>query len=77
MIDLIGDIHGHATKLKELLQKLGYTKQQNGYKHPGRKVLFVGDFIDRGPEIRETLGIVKQMVDNDNAIALIDHNALV
>ncbi len=79
MIDLIGDIHGHADKLEELLHKLGYFKQNNFYSHSERKVLFVGDYIDRGPKIRETLEIVKQMVDNESAIALMgnhEYNAL-
>lgn len=79
MIDLIGDIHGHADKLEELLLKMGYTKSKNGYSHPERTVLFVGDYIDRGPKIRETLQIVKAMVDNENAIALMgnhEYNAL-
>lgn len=79
MIDLIGDIHGHADKLEELLKKLGYSKQDNYYSHPDRKVLFVGDYIDRGPKIRETLEIVKNMVDNESAIALMgnhEYNAL-
>lgn len=79
MIDLIGDIHGHADKLEELLQKLGYTKQNNYYSHPDRKVLFLGDYIDRGPKIKETLEIVKQMVDYGTAIALMgnhEYNAL-
>ncbi|MDD4439343.1 MAG: metallophosphoesterase, partial [Tissierellia bacterium] len=70
MIDFIGDIHGHADKLEALLIKLGYVKVNGTYSHPHRKVLFVGDYIDRGPKIRETLQIVKAMVDNDNAIAL-------
>lgn len=79
MMDLIGDIHGHADKLEELLQKLGYSKQNNFYSHPERKVLFVGDYIDRGPKIRETLEIVKNMVENESAIALMgnhEYNAL-
>lgn len=79
MIDLIGDIHGHADKLEELLQKLGYVKCNSTYTHTDRKVLFVGDYIDRGPKIRETLQIVKAMVDSDNAIALMgnhEYNAL-
>ena len=79
MIDLIGDIHGHADKLEELLQKLGYEKSNGAYAHPDRKVLFIGDYIDRGPKIRETLQIVKAMVDNENAIALMgnhEYNAL-
>ncbi len=79
MVDLIGDIHGHADKLKELLLKLGYKKRDGAYSHPNRKVLFVGDYIDRGLQIRETLFIVKSMVDRGNAIALMgnhEYNAL-
>lgn len=79
MIDLIGDIHGHADKLEELLLKLGYSKSNGAYAHPDRKALFVGDYIDRGPKIRETLQIVRAMVDNGNAIALMgnhEYNAL-
>ncbi len=79
MIDFIGDIHGHADELEALLLKLGYKKNDDVYSHPNRKVLFVGDYIDRGPKIRETLEIVKAMVDSDNAIALMgnhEYNAL-
>lgn len=79
MIDFIGDIHGHADKLEELLVKLGYVKRGTIYSHPNRKVLFVGDYIDRGPKIRETLEIVKAMVDSENAIALMgnhEYNAI-
>lgn len=79
MIDLIGDIHGHADELEQLLLKLGYKKGDQAYSHPDRKVLFVGDYIDRGPKIRETLQIVRAMVESDNAIALMgnhEYNAL-
>jgi len=79
MIDFIGDIHGHADKLEALLQKLGYSIKNGYYSHPERKVLFVGDYIDRGPKIKETLEIIRKMVDNDKAIALMgnhEYNAL-
>lgn len=79
MYDLIGDIHGYAQKLEELLKKLGYSKQNGIYSHPERKVLFVGDYIDRGPQIRETLQIVKSMTESGNAVALMgnhEYNAL-
>jgi hypothetical protein len=79
MIDFIGDIHGYANELEALLQKLGYAKKSGAYAHPQRKVLFVGDYIDRGPQIKETLEIVKAMVDTENAIALMgnhEYNAL-
>ena len=77
--DFIGDIHGHADKLEELLLKLGYVKNNGTYSHSSRKAFFVGDYIDRGPKIRETLQIVKGMVDSENAIALMgnhEYNAL-
>jgi len=58
MFDFIGDIHGHADKLEALLQKLGYAKTNGYYAHPTRKVLFIGDYIDRDPKIWETLELV-------------------
>lgn len=79
MYDIIGDIHGHADELKALLNKLGYTESKGTYSCPGRKVIFVGDYIDRGPKIKETLQIVRSMVENDQAIALMgnhEYNAL-
>jgi hypothetical protein len=33
MYDLIGDIHGHADALRELLQKLGYELHEGVYRH--------------------------------------------
>lgn len=79
MIDFVGDIHGHSDKLEALLKKLGYTFKKGSYSHPERKVLFVGDYIDRGHQIKETLKIVRNMVESDNAIALMgnhEYNAL-
>ncbi|MFM9949185.1 MAG: metallophosphoesterase [Saprospiraceae bacterium] len=79
MIDVIGDIHGYADKLTALLLKLGYSQQHGVYAHPERTVLFVGDYIDRGPKIRETLQIVRRMVETGHAIALMgnhEYNAL-
>jgi len=79
MIDFVGDIHGHADELKQLLRKMGYTLQNGSYSHPNRKVVFVGDYIDRGPKIQETLEIVKSMVDHGQARALMgnhEYNAI-
>ena len=77
MLHLIGDIHGHADKLKELLTKLGHSKTQHYYTHPTRKVLFVGGYIDRVPKIKETLATITQMVTNGSAIALMgNHEAM-
>ncbi|GAB3735601.1 metallophosphoesterase [Hymenobacter agri] len=81
MYDLIGDLHGHAAELRQLLTKLDYAPDDAGvYRHTGgRQVIFVGDFIDRGPAIRETLQIVRGMVDGGAALAVMgnhEYNAL-
>ncbi|MEH6387773.1 MAG: metallophosphoesterase [Pseudomonas profundi] len=65
--DVIGDIHGHASKLWELLEQLGYKKQGGIYRHPSRQVLFLGDFIDRGPQQLAVLETVRDMVENGQA----------
>lgn len=64
--DIIGDIHGHAEALIRLLEKLGY-RDHNGYEHPQRRALFIGDLIDRGPEVCQVLQIVKRMTDKGSA----------
>lgn len=79
MFDIIGDIHGYADELKVLLHKLGYSEINGVYRHSSRKVIFVGDFIDRGPKIREVLSIVKAMVDKGSAHAVMgnhEYNAI-
>lgn len=74
MYDFIGDIHGYADELKALLEKLDYRRTGGVYRHPTRKVFFIGDFIDRGPKIRETLQIVKSMIDNNQALAVMGNH---
>ena len=79
-IDFIGDIHGYADKLKALLLKMGYEyNEKNGFQHSERKVIFVGDYIDRGAKNFEVVNIVRKMVESGNAIALCgnhEHNAI-
>ena len=78
-LDFIGDIHGHADELIELLEKLGYSNSGGFYQHPSRKVFFCGDFIDRGPKVKEVLQIVKGMIDNGAAYTVIgnhEYNAI-
>ncbi len=76
MYDIIGDIHGHASLLKKLLVEMGYQKGSNGYFHPERKPIFAGDFINRGPEIRKTVRIVRNMVENGNAHAILGNHEI-
>jgi hypothetical protein len=76
MYDLIGDIHGHADTLVKLLGQLGYDNKSGFYRHPERQVIFLGDFIDRGPKIRETLEIVRPMIDSGAALAVMGNHEL-
>jgi len=79
MYDIIGDIHGHALTLEALLQKMGYVLKNEFYQHSERKAIFVGDLIDRGPNILETLHVVKAMYDNGSALVVMgnhEYNAI-
>ena len=75
-LDFIGDIHGYANALENLLQKMGYIQASNGWAHPTSKAVFVGDFINRGPNNRRTLEIIRQMVDNGNAYAILGNHEI-
>ena len=72
--DIVGDIHGHADKLQRLLQRLGYEERDGIYRHASRQLVFVGDFIDRGAEIRRTLQIARAMVDAGTARAVMGNH---
>ncbi len=66
--DIIGDVHGCATKLETLLGGLGYRPDDRGvYRHPERIAVFVGDLIDRGEEQLRVLELVRAMVDAGSA----------
>jgi len=71
--DIIGDIHGHADELHALLDKLGYRNGTAPHAE-GRKVIFLGDFIDRGPKIREALETVRGMVEAGTALAILGNH---
>ena len=78
--DIIGDIHGCNLTLLKLLTELGYTQDADGaYQHAERKVIFLGDFIDRGPGQREIISIVKRMVNAGSALTVMgnhEYNAI-
>ncbi len=74
MYDIIGDTHGHCDELILLLEQLGYDRQRGYYSLPNRQAVFVGDFIDRGSQIRELLALVRLMVDNGAALAVLGNH---
>ena len=76
-LDFIGDIHGHVECLSRLLLKMGYKESKAGFFHPeGRQVIFLGDYIDRGPDSKAVYRLVRSMVEAENAIALLGNHEL-
>ena len=62
--DIIGDIHGCYEELVALLQALGYIEESGLWRHPaGRKPVFVGDLVDRGPDTPGVLRTVMKLVE--------------
>lgn len=74
--DFIGDTHGYADQLLALLQRLGYQpRSAGGWRHPqGRRVLFLGDYIDQGPAIAQVLATVRAMVSSGDALAIMGNH---
>lgn len=78
--DIIGDIHGCCDELEALLQKLGYEKAEFSlnslwnaptYHHPeGRKAVFLGDLVDRGTRILDTVKVVRNMIVAGTALCV-------
>jgi len=73
--DIIGDVHGCYEELTTLLAQLGYGLQDDAegvraIPAAGRKAIFVGDLVDRGPRIPEVLRLVMRMVDEGTAFCV-------
>jgi protein phosphatase len=80
--DIIGDVHGCCDELEALLRQLGYEVAayapsgpalvgQACYAHPaGRKAVFLGDLVDRGPRILDTVRLVATMVRRGSAFCV-------
>ncbi len=62
--DVIGDVHGCLDELLLLLAKLGYDLSEplNPVPPLGRKLIFVGDLVDRGPDSPGVLRLAMNMI---------------
>ncbi len=77
--DIIGDIHGCFDETNILLKKLGYevskTKDRYSVKHPeGRKIIFVGDLVDRGPKTPDVIRLVKHAIEDEQAFCVVGNH---
>ncbi|TDL45580.1 polynucleotide kinase-phosphatase [Microbacterium oleivorans] len=75
--DVIGDVHGCRSELETLLRELGYelVRDEQGRavdaRHPEqRRVVFVGDLVDRGPDVVGVLRLAMGMVASGSALAV-------
>lgn len=73
--DIIGDVHGCFDELLALLAKLGYSVDLKGDGYTvtppeGRKAVFVGDLVNRGPKSPDVLRLVMSMVKSGTALCV-------
>ena len=69
--DIIGDVHGCHAELLSLLDRLGYDTAADPIAHPaGRRAVFLGDLVDRGPAVAEVLDVAMSMVAAGSALCV-------
>lgn len=62
----IGDIHGQYERLVDVLEQIKYGE--------GGRIVFLGDYVDRGKKSREVLATVKELVEADKAWAILGNH---
>jgi protein phosphatase len=77
--DIIGDVHGCAGELEALLHRLGYvlSRKEAGFvlsSPHGRKLVFVGDLVDRGPRTPEVLRIAMAAAAAGHALVVLGNH---
>ncbi len=74
-IDIVGDVHGEIDALRSLLAHLGYT--HGGREHAeGRRLVFVGDLCDRGPDSPAVIQLVRELVEGGAAQCIVGNHEL-
>ncbi len=73
--DIVGDVHGCFDELRALLDQLGYAVERHGERyvlsHPeNRRLVFVGDLIDRGPGVVDCLRLAMDAVEDGPALCV-------
>jgi protein phosphatase len=71
--DIVGDVHVCFDELVELLRQLGHSVDETAFTiqpAQGRKLVFVGDLVDRGPKIPQVLKLMMNAVENGSALCV-------
>ncbi len=73
-LDLVGDVHGELAALQRLLAQLGYDRHGE---HPqGRRVVFVGDLCDRGPDSPAVIALAQRLIDRQLAQCVLGNHEI-
>ena len=73
-LDVVGDVHGELDALHALLAHLGY--DADGGHRDGRRLVFVGDLCDRGPDSPGVIALVKRLVESGRALATLGNHEI-
>jgi len=73
-LDIIGDVHGELAALQDLLAALGY--DASGGHAAGRRLAFIGDLCDRGPDSPGVIALVARLVSEGRAQCLLGNHEL-
>jgi hypothetical protein len=73
-VDVIADVHGEIDALRQLLERLGYGP--DGRRDAGRRLVFLGDLIDRGPDSPAVVRLVSDLVFAGRAECVLGNHEL-
>lgn len=73
-VDIVGDVHGEIDALSALLVRLGY--DASGDHADGRRLVFVGDLCDRGPDSPAVIERVKGLVERGRAQCVVGNHEM-
>ena len=73
-LDIIGDVHGEIEPLRALMRHLGYS--EDGHHPDGRRLIFVGDLTDRGPDSPAVVDLVQQLILAERAQCVLGNHDL-
>jgi hypothetical protein len=73
-LDIVGDIHGEIAPLRSLMRHLGY--DADGVHTDGRRLVFVGDLTDRGPDSPAVVNLVQRLIESGRAQCVLGNHEL-
>ena len=73
-LDIVGDVHGELAALNTLLARLGYDSADPHA--AGRRLVFLGDLCDRGPDSPGVFERVRRIVDSGNGLCILGNHEL-